>query len=126
MSVFGNLVFGALSGDATVVALVSTRIYPNKMPEGPRPAGFKAIVFSVISDVPTNAVTGSAANRLRAARVQVDCYAKEYDDAEAVAEAVDAVMTAPAGLAGWREVSRDLYDDEAELHRVSMDIDLWA
>jgi hypothetical protein len=123
VSVIGSAVFSALSGDATVAGLVGTKIYPSKMPQGPRASDYKAIVYLVVSDVPANAITGDASNRLRNARVQVDCYAKRYEDAQTLAEAVDAVAT--VALNGWRETSRDIYDDEAELHRVSMDVLLW-
>jgi len=119
----GDTVFTALSNDATVSGIVATRIYPNKMPQGPRPVNFTAIVFQVISDVPANALTGSSTNRLRNARVQIDCYAKLYDDAQTLADAVDAVVTTT--LNGWREMSRDLYEDEPELHRVQMDALIW-
>lgn len=118
-----DAVFTALSNDATVTTLVGKRIYPNKMPQGPRASTFTAIVFQVVSDVPANALTGSSADRLRNARVQIDCYAKVYEDAQTLADAVDAVVTTT--LNGWREVSRDLYEDEPELHRVQMDALLW-
>jgi hypothetical protein len=125
MSSSGDLLYAALSGDATVTGLVGTRIYPNKIPQGPRAMTFTAIVYQVVSDLPQNALTGDASNRLRNARVQVDCYAKKYDTAQAIADAVDTVVTKDTTLNGWREISRDFYEDEAELHRVSMDVLLW-
>jgi len=125
MSSQGDLLFTALSADATVAGLVSSRIYPNKMPQGPRSSTFTAIVYLVVSDLPQNALTGTAADRLRSARVQIDCYAKVYDTAQAMADAIAAVVTTNATLTGWEEMRRDFYEDETELHRVSMDVWLW-
>lgn len=123
MSVIGDAVWAALKNDATVASLVASRIYPNKMPQGPRAVDYTAIVFLVVSDVPANALTGDASDRLRNARVQLDCYAKSYETVQEIADAVDEVATST--LEGWRETSRDLYDDEDELHRVSMDVLFW-
>jgi len=122
----GDSIFQALSADATVTGLVGARIYPNRIPQGPRSISYTAIVYQVVSDVPQNAFTGDASTRLRNARVQIDCYAKLYDDAQAVADAVDLVVTTVASLKGWTETRRDLYDDEAQLHRVSMDVFVWV
>lgn len=121
----GQLIFGALSGDSTVAYLVGTNIFPNVMPQGPRPTDtYKGIVFQVISDVPQNTFEGSS---LRNARVQVDCYAKQYKDAQAVADAVDNALSSLSrpDLSAWRETSRDYYDNETQLHRVSMDLSVW-
>ena len=125
-AVFGEAVYSALSADGTVSGLVGTRIYPNVMPEG---SDLPAVVYSVISDVPENSFTGAYADRLRGARVQVDCYARPstaggaYRQAETLAEAVDACLTSQ--LTCWREVSRDLYDDVTQYHRVSIDFAVW-
>lgn len=103
-----------------VTDLVGTRMYPNLMPQG---VALPAIVYSVISDTPENTFTGTSADRLNSTRVQIDCYAVKYLDAHAVAEAVDLVVSnlSRHDLTGAREGKRDLYDDESQLHRVSLD-----
>jgi hypothetical protein len=124
----GEVIFGVLSADPSVAYLVGTRIYPNVAPQGPRPTdSYTAIVYQVISDVPQNAFTGDATDRLRNARVQIDCYARQYKDVQAIADAVDKVISALSrpDLSAWRESSRDYYDNEAQLHRVSMDVNVW-
>jgi hypothetical protein len=125
MSVVGDAIFAALSADSTINSMVGTRIYPNRIPQGPRPVNFTAVVYQVISDIPANAITGSAADRLRNARVQIDCYAKRYEDGQALADAVDAVVTTNQALRGWRDLSRDFFENDEELHRVSMDVFVW-
>ncbi len=116
----GEAIRAVLVADAAVAALVSTRVFPSLIPQG---STMPAIVFAVVSDVPENALTGDSTTRLVNARVQIDCYSKTYLEAHAVSAAVDVVLSALSSpdLSAWREISRDLYDDEAQLHRVSMD-----
>ncbi len=111
-----------LAANTAVAALVSGRIFPSLMTQG---ATMPVIVLSVVSDVPENALTGDSSSRLVSVRLQVDAYAKTYLEAHAVADAVDAVLSALAnpapGLSAWRESSRDEYDNEAQLHRAGAD-----
>lgn len=122
--VVGEAILAALLADATVVGLVGSRIYPNLAPQG-TPAPF--VVFRVVSDVPDNTLTGSASSTIVNSRVQIDAYAKRYLDAHQAADAVDVVLSALAqvGLSAWREVTRDLYDNETGLHRVSADFSVF-
>lgn len=124
MSSTVELLRAKLAADATVAGLVGTKIFPAVAPQGTVPP---FIVCLEVSDVPENTLTGDASSTLRGVRVQIDCYAKSYSDAQAVADAVDAVVAALSTpqLSAWRELSRDLYDTEAKLHRVSMDVMVW-
>lgn len=124
MSSTGEAVFGALSADPTVAGLVVKRIYPSLLVEG---SLLPAIVYSVVSDVPQSSLDGTVATRLANARVQVDCYARHYLDAQTLADAVDAVLGALAlpTLSAWRESRRDLFDNETQYHRVSADYSIW-
>lgn len=125
----GEAIRAALVADATVAGLVGGRIYPALMPQGTVENGSgPAIVYTVASDVPQNALTGDSTTRMVNARVQIDAYSKTYLEAHLVAAAVDAVVSALAtpALSAWREVSRDLYDNEAQLHRVSADFSVWV
>lgn len=109
-----------LVADATVTGLVGSRIYPQKAPDQvTRPF----VVLSVVSDVPGNAHGGAPATRLCSAVVQVDCYAASYLSAQAIATAVDNVLGALERhtLSAQRLVSRDLYEPETDLHRISVD-----
>jgi hypothetical protein len=129
----GEALSALLSADPTVVALVGTRISPDELPEG---SPLPAIVYTVVVDVPVNSFTGSAADRLRNVMVQIDCYARPtqgaggaYKGAQAVADAVDAALTAPAqqtsSFSAVREASRNLLDNETQYRRVSMDFSVW-
>lgn len=109
---------------AGVTALVGQRLYPMLLPQG---ATLPAIVLTAVSDVPLNAVEGLPAERLREVRLQVDAYATTYLVAHQVAEAVNLVVAAlnRHDLSAQREGSEDLYDDEAQLFRVSADFTVW-
>ncbi len=120
----GEVIQAALLANTTVVGLVGARIYPGLMPQSSTGAVVTpAIVYTVVSDTPENSLVGGVDGRLSSIRLQVDCYAKKYLDAQSLAAAVDVVLSAlsSAELAAWRDTSRDLYDDQAQLHRVSAD-----
>jgi hypothetical protein len=127
----GEAVYSVLTGDAGVSAIVGNRIFPGVIPEG---SLLPVIVYSVISDVPENSLTGSVATRAVNARVQVDCYARPtsaggggYAQVQALAAAVDSALASQSSqtISAWREISRDLFDNETQYHRVSMDFSLW-
>lgn len=120
MSTFVELVRAELVAATAVTDLVAQRIYPLVAPQGTVPP--YVVVFTA-SDVPVNSVDGKAADRLHVARVQVDVYGGTYLSAHAAASVVSAVVEdlARSDLSAYLDAKRDLYDDEAQLHRVSMD-----
>jgi hypothetical protein len=120
----GEAIRAVLIADPTVAGLVGARIYPSLMPQGPT---LPAIVYQVISEVPESSLAGTSVGRLTASRLQIDCYATTYLAAHALADAVDVVISALSSpdLSAWRESSRDLYDNEAQLHRCSLDFAVW-
>ncbi len=125
----GESVRTELVGASEVTALVAERVHPSVMPQG---SALPAVVFSIISDVPENSFTSAASatqSIISVARLQVDCYAKTYIKAHEVAAAVDLVLSNLAGptpkLSAWRENLRDLYDNETQLHRVSLEFSVW-
>ena len=87
MSGIDTAVRGKLAADATVAGYVSTRIYPDELPQG---CTKPAIKYSLVSDVPDGEVPG-----FRAARVQVSVYSDEDSPSEAntVAEAVKSAIS---------------------------------
>ena len=122
----GELIQAAITGDATVTALIASRIFPNRRPQT---AALPLAVYSIISDVPFNALTGSADSRLSRARLQIDVYAKTYREAHQIAAAVDDVVAnlGSPDISADRDTTRDFFDNETQLHRVSTDyIVLWA
>ncbi len=119
----GEAIYAELVADAGVTSLVAKRIFPGQVPEG---SAMPAVCYSVISDLPQDSLEGGI-DRLKNARLQVDCYAKTYLEAHAVAASVAAVIAALSrpDLSCVEEIARDLYDNTAELHRVSTDFGIW-
>lgn len=122
-----ELLRDVLLGEETVTDLLGTRLYPNKLPQKPT---LPAVVYSIVSEVPVHVLDGGG-YQVSGSRVQFDCYAKKYADARAAWSVIEVVLRTIAtehpssGLEAWLEDARDLYDDTAELHRVSADVRVW-
>lgn len=115
----------ALAADTQVAAAVGARVYPLRLPQN---VAFPAVVLGEVSNVPANTLAGLA-GATTTTRLQVDVYAKSYPEAASVTQLIDAALArlrgpAPA-LTVWREVSRDLFDDELALYRRSSDFSVW-
>jgi len=112
-----------LAADAGVTALVSARLFPNKLPQA---TTLPAVVLSVISDVPSESLDGFVG--LRRARLQVDAYDRTYDGAQALADAIFAVLgdVATPDFASLQGQRRDLYEDQSTNHRASQDFIIWT
>lgn len=119
----GEAVVALLAADSAVVAIVGARMYPNVAPQG---AAAPFLVYQVISDVPENSLADTSP-RLSNIRLQVDCYSTRYLQAHALAEAVEAKLVAAStpDFSAWRDTTRDLFDAEAQMHRVSTDFAVW-
>lgn len=116
----GASVFAVLSADPTIVSIAGARAYPNVRPQA---AQLPLLVYNVVSQVSENALAESAQTRLKHSRLQLDAYATTYKQAHELATAAENVLAnlSSPDLAGWKDGERDLYDDEAQLHRVSCD-----
>jgi Protein of unknown function (DUF3168) len=120
----GELLFAALSADGGVSSIAEERIYPNVLVQGSQ---LPAVVYTVISDIPSNSMNGVAGDRRFNSRVQVDCYGRKYLDAQGLADAVDACIVGLVSpdFNAWLDLRRDLYDNGTQYHRVSMDFFTW-
>lgn len=111
-----------LLANAAVAELVVDRVYPQRAEQGcQRPF----IVYRVIDEVDENAMD-SGADELVTARVQVDCYADKYLDAQSLGLAVKVALVEvqSADFACWRESSSDTFEENAGedgLHGVRAD-----
>lgn len=116
-----------LIADATVAGLVGTRIYPAILPQDPT---YPAISYQYIagaSDISTDGPTGLANPTF-----QIDCWAPTYAAMDALFEAVRKRLNGYKGVAGGAAVQgvflvrkRDLYDNDAKVHRRSADWSIW-
>lgn len=122
MSIAGTI-YGILTGDTGLRALVEERVYPDVLRQG---AAVPAVVYTVISDVP-QLVIGGAKPTMRRARVQVDCYALHLDEAQQVADAVAELLGSRSEVRFTSsELDRETsYEDKTLYHRVRMDFSTW-
>lgn len=120
----GQTVRDLLIGDSAVAAIVVARVFPNTLPQN---SVLPAIVYQGVSDVPENSLNGTVSTTVKSARVQFDCYARTYAEAKALEVAVESALgdVTDSDLSISLEVSRDLYDDVTQYHRVSMDFIIW-
>lgn len=122
----GDELFARLTAAPAVSALVGTRVFPSELPQE---EAVPALVYSVVYDRPESTLTGVAAELLRAARVQVDAYARTYTAAKALEAAVTSALadlSEPSpGLSVVQDSARDLFDHETRFHRVLMEFTVW-
>lgn len=116
-------VIAVLLADSDITAIVDTRIFPKKVPDGNEL--WPVIVLNEVSSTPVNTFAGTYAKRLNNVRLQLDCYAREYLPAKNLSELVDQVLVDSTDLTVWKQAGREFYEDETELHRVETDFSVW-
>jgi len=124
-----------LLADNSIAAIVGTRIYPVKLPQG---TTLTSVVYTRISGL--SGVTSSGRERLSRPRIQIDCWSQQVDDAATLADLVKERIDGLRGAIQWddnspgnavtvqgvfMDMEREDYDDAAKLHRVSRDYIVW-
>ncbi|MFW6079533.1 MAG: DUF3168 domain-containing protein [Gemmatimonadota bacterium] len=119
-----------LEADGAVAARVGGRVYPVLLPPD---VTYEAISYRRISAPREHAQTGPSG--LVRARIQVDSWATTYGGAKDLAEDVRRALDGFRGTMGTTvttrvdstmlEGDRDLYDEDAEVHRVQHDYLIW-
>lgn len=116
-----------LTGHAGTAALVSTRVYPNVLPQR---ATLPAITYRRVSGTREHAMGADPENVN--SRVQVDCWASSYSGVKALYAQVFDALTRYRATVGAEQIDDifagvplDLYEPEKELHRVSTDFLIW-
>jgi hypothetical protein len=103
--------WSAVTGDATITAIIAARLYPVITPDD---ATFPAMAYSVISEIPN----GSGGCTL--SRVQVDCYATSYATARAMRDGLVALVNATGN---WTYVNGpDFWEDDGALYHKVVDV----
>ena len=127
MAELEEAVYSRLTGNAGVSALVSTRVYPNKIPQE---AALPAVAYQRISARRVKA--HAAPTGLARVRVQVTCVSRSYSEVKALAAAVRTAMQGVMGSVGgvtlqgsWLETDADEYGDAETLHSVRQDYMIW-
>jgi len=100
--------------------LAGDRIYAHILPDG---TAFPAISFQRVSTAAVNNLAGHALRDL--VRIQVDVWARTYDEAKTVAAEVRQRMQEAAGFKGLMANEWDDFEPDTELFRVSGDYMVW-
>ena len=112
-----STIYAILAADATLVSLVSTRIYDQRAPESST-ATTPYIVGRVIADVAENDLDGCGASQIR---IQFDIVAKT----KATAKSVLSALRTALGSHGYELTTLDGLDDVTDLRRIITDWSFW-
>lgn len=123
MAIIEDAIFARLSTDSGLTALVSTRIYPMKLPDT---TAYPAITYQCIDKIPASAL--GTASTCFAARFQFDCWGKTMSAVKNLANklrnSLDALDTTLSGIRIYGIVylgEFDTYEADTELYRISSD-----
>lgn len=113
-----------LTGYAGLTALISTRVYPLRLPESPT---YPSVTYQRISAPRIHSHSGPSG--LAFPRFQFDCYSPTYLGAKAVATQVRLALDGYTGTMGGGvsvgssllQDDRDFYDTATRIWRVSID-----
>lgn len=86
-------IYNILSNTAGVTAIVSTRIYPVRLPLD---TDYPAVTFQLVSSIPENHKTGRA-NYFNS-RIQVNCFAVDTSTASGNQKSIDLAVAVKAAL----------------------------
>jgi len=107
--------YSALTGDGTVSGLVSTRVYPEVMPQG---VTYPAISYQRISTVRYNMLSG--VDDFTQVRIQVDCWDSSYSGVKTLAAAVKSALDGVTVL-GAETIQHCFMDSMVDLSQVDGD-----
>lgn len=121
---FRELVYGHTVGSAAIAAIIGTRCYPDRLPDG--------VTLPCVSYVARVSESGEATRHHEGPsdrvvnRVQFNAYAETGDEAEALAAAIiaawDGYQSLPAIGSAQVENVIDTWDTGLERHRTIIDV----
>lgn len=118
---FESVLLRMLQEDAGLSALVGSKVFPLFIPSWNY---LPCVTFQRLGGRPANTLSG--ASGLEEIDLQIDVWARDYDEAKAIAKAVRAAMpsSGPQFSAHLIE-DQDLYEDGTNYFRVSMEYKVW-
>ena len=108
-------IYTTLTTDATVAGLVSTRVYPEPLPQA---ATFPAVTYQFLGG-PRDASLAGASGTSRA-RFRFQCWADTHDEARSLVAAVRSAMDALNGALALVNPFH-IFDDDDQTHRFWID-----
>ena len=118
---FEIVLLRTLREDAGLSALVGSKVFALVIPQGTK---LPCITFQRIGGMPANTLSGHSG--LEEIDLQIDVWARDYDEAKAIAKAVRAAMP-PSGprFSAHLIEDQDLYEDGTNYFRVNMEFKVW-
>lgn len=118
---FESVLLRMLREDAGLSALVGNKVFALVIPQGTK---LPCITFQRIGGMPANTLSGHSG--LEEIDLQIDVWARDYDEAKAIAKAVRAAMP-PSGprFSAHLIEDQDLYEDGTNYFRVNMEFKVW-
>ena len=118
---FETALLRTLREDAGLSALVGNKVFALVIPQGTK---LPCITFQRIGGMPANTLSGHSG--LEEIDLQIDVWARDYDEAKAIAKAVRAAMP-PSGprFSAHLIEDQDLYEDGTNYFRVNMEFKVW-
>ncbi len=118
---FEIVLLRTLREDAGLSVLVGSKVFALVIPQGTK---LPCITFQRIGGMPANTLSGHSG--LEEIDLHIDVWARDYDEAKAVAKAVRAAMP-PSGpwFSAHLIEDQDLYEDGTNYFRVSMEYTVW-
>ena len=118
---FEIVLLRTLREDAGLSALVGNKVFALVIPQGTK---LPCITFQPLGGRPANTLSG--ASGLEEIYLQIDVWARDYDEAKAIAKAVRSAMP-PSGprFSAHLIEDQDLYEDGTNYFRVSMEFKVW-
>jgi len=113
-------IYKILSENQSVVALVSSRIYPVEIPQG---GSVPAIVYVINDLTPIKSLDGESG--LDNGTVEITCWAKDYKTAQSLASAVRSAFIA-SGIGVITGNMQDTIDEETRNYGVVINVSAWS
>ncbi len=114
-------VFSVITSDAVVAGIMSSRLYPMRMPQD---GALPAAVFQLIATEPINSIQGDSG--LDLLRIQIKAWATKYTDAHNLALAIRDALVSAASLKILTEFVADDQDEETHHFCVIMQFSAWS
>lgn len=120
MAVLETKIYTALTGNVTVAAVVSARVYPLIMPQDPT---LPAITYQRMGSDPVNDLQGYSG--LENAHIMLNSWGTRYDTVKELAEDVHEAMDKAGTFKSVLVNDMDGYDPDTGLYVVSQDFSCW-
>jgi hypothetical protein len=109
------------------VSAITTRVYPNYIPQAPT---WPLVVYQKVSGERDHDITGPTGKAHP--RFQLECWAETYDEAKSLANAVREALDGNTFTEGAVTIGSvviqtefDAYEPDVKCHRIVMDFNVW-